>query len=124
MKLDHINIKAPIALLEREKNFFCDVLGLKEGKRPDFAFRGYWLYAGDQPVVHLSESDAHGGDGAQAAIDHVAFRSSGLDTFVQVLAEKEIEYRAVYVPDLDMTQVFFRAPSDTKIEVNFLKEQL
>ena len=30
MKLDHINIKAPAQLLDREKQFFLDLLGLTE----------------------------------------------------------------------------------------------
>ena len=43
MKLHHVNIKAPKELLEREKDFFCEVLGLQEGNRPDFSSSGYWL---------------------------------------------------------------------------------
>ncbi len=59
MKLHHINIKAPRELLQQERDFFCVVLGLHEGIRPDFSIRVYWLYAGDKAIVHLSESDAH-----------------------------------------------------------------
>ena len=46
MQLDHINIKAPEALLEEVRDFYCAVLGLQEGARPNFSSPGYWLYAG------------------------------------------------------------------------------
>lgn len=121
MLLDHVNIKAPMGLLEREKAFFCDVLGLRDGDRPDFGIRGYWLYAGDKAVVHLSEGDAGSGQGA---IDHVAFRSEGVDRLVRTLDDSGTEYTTFYVADLDTTQVFVRTPSNIKVEVNFPGEQL
>ena len=39
--------------LERTKDFYCDVLGLKNGDRPPLGFPGYWLYSGGVPTVHL-----------------------------------------------------------------------
>ena len=43
MKLDHATIVT--TNLEATRNFFCNVAGLTEGKRPPFSIRGYWLYA-------------------------------------------------------------------------------
>jgi len=124
MKLDHVNIRAPRALLEREKHFFCEVLGLAEGPRPGFAGHGYWLYAGDEAIVHLSERGDAVDDDAQGYFDHVAFRSSGLQDLLRVLDHREIEYDMSFLDDRRMTQVFFRAPSNTRIEVNFVDEKL
>ena len=36
--------------LEVTKQFYCDLLGLEVGPRPNFQFPGWWLYAGDTPV--------------------------------------------------------------------------
>ena len=119
MKLDHVNISAPRELLEREKRFFCTVLGLSEGPRPGFGSFGYWLYDGDVAVVHLSERPDSLDNDAQGYFDHVAFRSSGLQSLLDSLDENGIEYRKARLEDRRMTQVFFRAPSNTRIEVNF-----
>lgn len=124
MKLDHVNISAPRELLEREKRFFCDLLGLRAGPRPGFGSFGYWLYAGDEAVVHLSERANRLDVDSQGYFDHVAFRSSGLKTLVETLEKHGIEYRTAYLEDRRMTQVFFTAPSKTRIEVNFIGEKL
>ena len=39
--------------LERTKDFYEDIVGLKSGDRPPLNFDGYWLYCGGEPVVHL-----------------------------------------------------------------------
>lgn len=124
MQIHHINIKAPPELLEQEKRFFCEVLGLSEGLRPEFSSKGYWLYAGDQAIVHLSESKVHFRNERQGFFDHVAFRSSGLKKLVQTLENMKIKYSTGYIAEQAMTQVFFKAPSDTGIEVNFINEKI
>ncbi len=123
MKLDHINIRAPRALLEHEKRFFCEQLGLHEGERPAFGSHGYWLYAGDTAVVHLSEGDARTGIGGQGHFDHAAFRSTGLQGLLATLDRHGTEYRLARVPELDLTQVFVDSPAKVRIEINFAGER-
>ena len=124
MQLHHINIKGPWDLLVKEKDFFCDVLGLREGSRPNFSSRGYWLYAGDNAIVHLSESDSHIGAEQQGHFDHVAFQTSGLGGLLKTLKEKEVDHSVVYLAEIDMSQVFCRSPSGTRIELNFPGERI
>ncbi|HKJ50505.1 MAG TPA: VOC family protein [Gammaproteobacteria bacterium] len=124
MKLDHINIKAPRELLEREKDFFCELLGLRVGPRPDFGSFGYWLYAGDEALVHLSERAAVAKDHSQGYFDHVALRAHGLAELLEKLASRDVEYKMAYLEERKMTQVFFRAPSNTRIEINFVGEKV
>jgi len=81
MQLDHINIKAPEALLEEVRDFYCAVLGLQEGARPKFSSPGYWLYAGERPLVHLSRGSERPASPAPSYLDHVAFRAVGLQAF-------------------------------------------
>lgn len=122
MQLHHINIKAPAELLEREKRFFCEILDLREGERPNFTRAGYWLYAGDHPIVHLSVSDRDFAADQPRYFDHVAFQSSGLRAFMQRLDDAGIDYRQEFVDACDMTQVFIESPTGTGIEVNFVGE--
>ena len=81
--LEHVTIRC--AQLQRTRGFYVELMGLTEGDRPAFPFRGHWLYLGGVPVVHLVEaSDSAGAWGRDIAIpsaedgtgsfDHVAFR--------------------------------------------------
>lgn len=124
MKLDHINIRAPRTLLEREKHFFCKLLGLREGERPAFGSHGYWLYSNADAIVHLSEGEAPSGSGGQGHFDHAAFRSAGLRELVDKLGRHGVEYRIARLPELDMTQVFIVSPADVRIEINFIGEAI
>lgn len=118
MKLDHINIKAPCVLLEQEKDFFCEVLGLSVGNRPDFSSQGYWLYSGAEAIVHLSVSDSHCHNEKQGFFDHVAFQADDLSGLTQALEARGVKYSTAVVAETKTTQVFFRSPTQTRIEVN------
>jgi catechol 2,3-dioxygenase-like lactoylglutathione lyase family enzyme len=123
MILHHINIKAPAALMEEEKRFFCDLLGLREGDRPNFSSKGHWLYSDDQAIVHLALSEQHFHNESQGYFDHVAFQTSELPDLLQRLDSAGIKYSSNYVSELGMTQVFLKSPSATGIEVNCLDEK-
>ena len=51
--LDHYNLCGPRDVLESMRDFYVEVLGLEVGYRPPFGSFGYWLYAADQPVLHV-----------------------------------------------------------------------
>ncbi len=124
MNLHHINIKGPRDLLEQEKDFFCSVLGLREGHRPEFSSKGYWLYANGRPIVHLTESEKHFKNEKPGYFDHVAFQSSNLEKLVQLLKTRGVDHSIVYLHEIDMSQVFLKSPSGTGIEVNFENEKI
>ena len=132
MHIDHINIRAPADLLEQVRDFYCALLGLEEGFRPSFSSSGYWLYANDRPLVHLSLGRAPSapaargetGNGPRDGLDHVAFRSSGVDGLRERLDGRGVPYRVSYVAELDLSQVFFTDPVGTGIEVNFPGERV
>ena len=122
MQIDHINIKAPRRLLEQVREFYCTVLGLDEGARPDFPSAGYWLYSKDHALVHLSVGSETAARGTTGFLDHVAFRSEGLAAFLARLDAQGIEYRCGHIPELALTQLFLRDPAGTGLEVNFAGE--
>ena len=122
MILDHINIAAPMPLLETVRAFYCSVMGLHEGSRPGFSGRGFWLYQGDSPFVHLSESNDHSA-ADKGHLDHVAFRSRGLGEMKERLEAAGVAYRASYIPDINLGQLFFKDPAGTGLEVNFPGEK-
>ena len=42
--LEHVTIRC--GQLRRTRDFYVELMGLTEGERPAFPFRGYWLYLG------------------------------------------------------------------------------
>lgn len=117
MHIDHVNIKATAGLLEKIRDFYCLVLGLEAGPRPAFGERGYWLYAGDKAIIHLSECSEGRAPATQGAFDHFALRVPELSPFIQRLQDAGIEYHESLVPGTGLRQVFFRDPADNKVEV-------
>jgi hypothetical protein len=52
--LNHFNITASPSFIEQIKNFYVDVIGLTIGPRAQLDHSGFWLYAGNSPILHLS----------------------------------------------------------------------
>ena len=119
MKLHHINIAAPAAILEEAKTFYCDILGLKTGFRPKLKTPGYWLYGESGPIVHLSESDIHSSSDQKHYLDHIAFSDRNLSNRLQLLNEAGLDYKLRKIEEEEMTQIFLYDPCGHKIELNF-----
>ena len=118
--LDHINLRAPRALMDALRDFYCDVVGLRLGSRPPFSSHGYWLYAGDQAVVHLSEALSDVPITKSPTVyDHAAFSCSDRAAFEALLRDRGIEYRVAEVPLTNQVQLFFRDPAGHGVELNF-----
>ena len=115
--IDHINIGTN--RLAETRAFFCDVLGLTEGWRPDFAFGGAWLYAGDAAVVHLVELSEAKAPSSDAALDHFAFRIDDYDEVVLRLEAAGVPFRAIEVPNAPIRQIFIRDLNGVNIELNY-----
>ncbi len=124
MHIDHINISAPMKLLEKVRDFYCDVLGLNEGFRPEFSMNGFWLYADEKPIIHLSESSEHDAGEKQGYFDHFALQAVGVASVIEKLEKVGIEYRTSYVPEISLTQIFCKDPSGTGVELNFINEPI
>lgn len=124
MLIDHINISAPADLLRRVKDFYCDILGLTDGFRPEFPKNGYWLYSDDKPIIHLVESNDHHRNDQQGFFDHFALQSKGVAGVLEKLNRAGIDCRTSYIPEIGLSQIFCKDPSGTGVELNFLNETL
>ncbi len=74
--LNHYNLRADHALMEKLRDFYCDIVGLVVGFRPPFGSRGYWLYAGEQAVLHLSEAAASAATSQRRTQNHHQTRAT------------------------------------------------
>ncbi|MCL1056730.1 hypothetical protein CXF83_04060 [Shewanella sp. Choline-02u-19] len=100
---NHLNLLASAG--NEATYLLTDVLGLKNGNRPNFPFKGSWLYQGDQALIHIIESDTQ-----QCGIGHIAFDTDmSLETLTQKLQQNATRYNVRQVPDSNVIQVFVRA---------------
>lgn len=129
--LNHCSIRT--TELEATRQFYRDVLGLREGYRPPFRFPGHWLYCGEVAVVHLigiDPQDAQGlvdylGDKAAGtlagggAVDHIAFMASDLAGLRRRLSGLGLPFRERTVPEIGLHQLFIEDPNGVTLELNF-----
>ena len=118
--------------LEKTKDWFVDVLGMKVGPAPDFKFPVYWLYLGDTDVLHITQGGASVSEnrmkylGQQSTatsgsgvVDHVAFRATGLLDLIDHLKKRGVDFKERRVNDQGLYQLFLLDPNGVKIELNF-----
>lgn len=119
--LDHYNIRAPSPLLEQLRDFYVATLGLRVGARPRFRTHGYWLYAGERAVLHLSgtRADEVRAVGVVPTFDHVAFRCEDDAAMRATLDAADIAYEIDDSPERGQRQIFLRDPAGNGIELNF-----
>jgi catechol-2,3-dioxygenase len=118
---DHYNLRAARPLLDQLRDFYRDVVGLTVGDRPPFRRFGYWLYAGDKPVLHLSEADhtEARSTAATTTFAHAAFDCTDLAAFEKRLDALGIRYRVAKVPITNQVQLFFLDPAGNGVELGF-----
>jgi catechol 2,3-dioxygenase-like lactoylglutathione lyase family enzyme len=124
--LEHVTIRC--ADLKATRDFYVGLIGLVDGARPDFPFRGHWLYLGGVAVVHLVDArdkgSAWGGEPGVAAVDtgpfdHVAFRGDDFGKMRGQLADAGVAFRERVVPGGELSQIFVRDPDGVLVELNF-----
>jgi hypothetical protein len=140
--LEHLLITThdPIAT----RDWFIKNLGFREGDHPDFGFPVYWLYIGDQDVLHIAKakysdhqdtylktpSDQRGADytagmaEGSGRIDHICFNSQGMQEFIDRLTANGTEFSERKAHNSRLYQLFMREPvNGIKVELNFAWEE-
>ena len=122
----HLNIRCSESDLPAIEKFYGEVLGLRKGYRPDFMFKGIWLYDGDDPIVHVGARFPKGSfvkDKHNGSMDHIAWRASGAVDFRKRLKKLGIEFEEQNIENAGY-QVFLYDPVGTKLEFNFVNEHV
>jgi catechol 2,3-dioxygenase-like lactoylglutathione lyase family enzyme len=103
--LNHFNIRPWD--LEATKEFYVEVVGLEVGYRPPVGFPGYWLYSGDQALVHLMgprpgedppKPPPEGQSPSTGYVDHIAFAASDLRSVRERLTQRAVPFTEREVP--------------------------
>jgi catechol 2,3-dioxygenase-like lactoylglutathione lyase family enzyme len=122
--LDHVNIRTE--RVDALAAFYEEILGLRRGPRPPFAFGGAWLYCNDRAVVHLVEVEPgpqpRAVDPLELRLSHFAFRGSGLSAFLERLKRVGIQHAVGKLPGAPITQVNLRDIDGNSLHVDFTNE--
>jgi catechol 2,3-dioxygenase-like lactoylglutathione lyase family enzyme len=125
--------------IDATRDWYARVLGMRSGPHPDFGFPVHWMYLGEVDVVHIGPSakgasenqkkylgrtsGKSAGKSAQedgtGAIDHIAFRATGLRAMMDHLEKEKIAFIRRRANGQALFQVFFYDPNGIKIELNF-----
>jgi catechol 2,3-dioxygenase-like lactoylglutathione lyase family enzyme len=107
----------------RTVHFYCNLLGLTDGARPDLGFPGAWLYAGDTAVLHIV-----GGQPPDklkpGVIDHMAFSATGLTETLAMLVTYNVEHTCRRQAETRTWQVFLFDPNGARVELDFAADEV
>ena len=98
--------------------FYCGLLGLTEGHRPELGFPGAWLYAGEQAVLHVFW-DRPMPSQRTGVIDHLAFTANDLKAVKARFDERGIKYELRRQAQSGTWQLFSQDPNGAKVELDF-----
>jgi catechol 2,3-dioxygenase-like lactoylglutathione lyase family enzyme len=119
------------------RDWYARVLGMKSGPHPDFGFPVHWMYLDDVDVVHIGPSAKQAGDiqkkylgrtsqnagTGTGALDHIAFRATGLRTMLEHLKKEKIGFMQRRANGQALFQLFLYDPNGIKIELNYASQE-
>ncbi len=105
---------------EATLGFYCGLLGLVEGERPDLGFPGAWLYPPGSPqaVLHIVFGRPMPSP-RTGVIDHMAFTASGLSEVQARLDAAGRHYSLRRLPGSGLWQLFTFCPNGARVELDF-----
>jgi len=123
--------------IDATRDWYARVLGMTSGAHPEFGFPVHWMYLGGVDVVHIGPSAraanqiqrAYLGRTSQdtgtgtGAIDHIAFRATGLRVMLEHLRAQGVPFRQRRANGQALFQLFFHDPNGVKIELNYAAEE-
>jgi catechol 2,3-dioxygenase-like lactoylglutathione lyase family enzyme len=119
--------------LDATRDWYARVLGMKPGPHPDFGFPVHWMYVGDTDIVHIGPSAKQAGEiqkkylgrtsqspgAGTGAIDHIAFRATGLRDMLEHLRKEKIPFTQRRANGQALFQIFMLDPNGIKVELNY-----
>ena len=113
IRFDHVNIR--VGDQEAACDFLKVVVGLNIGPRPPFSWHGYWLYLGEQPVVHTAPREPDETD--KGWINHIAFTGFDFDERKAALTRAGVKFDERRLPGSDVRQIFVAGPEGLLVEL-------
>ncbi len=100
--------------------YYCGLLGLREGYRPDLGFPGAWLYpqGSEQAVLHIIFGRPLPAS-RTGVIDHLAFTAKGLPDVKARFDAAGLDYNLGQQIGSGTWQLFSVDPNGAKVELDF-----
>ncbi len=124
-EINHINLRADRDMMHVLRDFYCDIVGLKVGPRVATTSYGFWLYIGDNDVVHIAEYRKGSEIGKEkpdlnvnGTYDHVSFTCTDMPAMEAHLTAHNIAYSTRTLLN-QVQQINFKDPAGNGIELNF-----
>lgn len=119
-EINHVNFRSDRETMHKLRDFYCEVLGLTVGKRVASTTYGYWLYIGNNDVIHLAEYktsqppqlNVHG------TYDHVSFTCTDMPSMEAHLQTCGVPYTTRDLAN-GVKQINLRDPAGNGVELNF-----
>ena len=119
--------------IDATRDWYARVLGMTSGAHPEFGFPVHWMYLGGVDIVHIGPSakmageiqkkylgrTSQGAGQGTGAIDHIAFRATGLRDMLQHLRKEKVHFTQRRANGQALFQLFFFDPNGIKIELNY-----
>jgi catechol 2,3-dioxygenase-like lactoylglutathione lyase family enzyme len=101
-------------------DFYCGLLGLVEGPRPDLGFPGAWLYApgGGAAILHIYW-DRPMPALRTGVIDHMAFTATDLKAVKARFDARGLPYELRRQAGAGTWQLFSHDPNGARVELDF-----
>ena len=115
--MNHFTVLAedPKATLD----FYCGLLGMTEGHRPDLGFPGAWLHAGGpQAVLHIVFGRPLPAQRA-GVIDHMAFSARDVKAVKTRFEARGIKFDLRRQAGAGIWQLFCFDPNGARVELDF-----
>jgi catechol 2,3-dioxygenase-like lactoylglutathione lyase family enzyme len=123
--------------IDATRDWYARVLGMTPGPHPDFGFPVHWMYLDGVDVVHIGPSARNAGEiqkqylgrtsqatgSGTGAIDHIAFRATGLREMISHLQDEKIAFSQRRANGQALFQLFFYDPNGIKIELNYAAQE-
>jgi catechol 2,3-dioxygenase-like lactoylglutathione lyase family enzyme len=114
--MNHFTIVADDA--QATTAYYCGLLGLAEGWRPDLGFPGAWLYAGGAPILHIIYGRKLP-EPRTGVIDHMAFSSQNVKAVKARFDAAGVPYTLRRQRESNIWQLFSFDPNGARVELNF-----
>ena len=113
--MNHFNVLTDD--VDATRRFYVGIIGLTDGDRPPLDFPGAWLYAGGQPILHVSSAKLP--QDRAGVIDHMAFSATDLKGTVAKLKQEGIKFSLRQQVGTRIWQIFCHDPMGAKVELDF-----
>jgi glyoxylase I family protein len=115
------HVAVTVTDIARAKQFYGEVLGLRELPRPDFDFEGAWYAAGGRQIhliCHESTKTLRGTQAIDARDGHLALRVADYDETLAHLRAMGVEVLAQWHNKTLWAQLYVTDPDGNVIELN------